>query len=240
MRASPCRMRSARSRTRVSALPKPGPARTAASSRAEAGGAAEAGRIPAVAGDKPVEEELLRAVPEALDTGRLTLRCPRAGDGLEVNTAVIESIAELRPWMHWAVEPIPLEQTEINMRAAEADFIMRKSMRYLVFLKGTPTLVGTCGLHHPSWTVPSFEIGYWARTRFAGNGYITEAVTALTEMAFNQLGARRMQLVCASTNVRSAAVARRTGYQLEGILRNAARHHITGALYDEMVFSQVR
>jgi RimJ/RimL family protein N-acetyltransferase len=49
-----------------------------------------------------------------------------------------------------------------------------------------------------------------------------------------------MQLICMSTNVRSAAVARRSGFKLEGILRNIARHHLTGDLYDDMVFSRVR
>jgi ribosomal-protein-serine acetyltransferase len=183
---------------------------------------------------------ILQSVPEVVETERLTLRCPRAGDGVEVNAAVCESLAELRPWMSWVTDPMPVEVTEANLRQAASDFILRKSMRYLVFLKGTGMLVGTCGLHNPDWDVPSFEIGYWVRTRFSGQGFITEAVKGLTEMAFTQLGARRMQLICMSTNVRSAAVARRSGFQLEGILRNVARHHLTGALNDDMVFSRIR
>jgi len=185
-------------------------------------------------------QPVLIDVPLAVDTARLTLRCPRVGDGTELNAAVVESLAELRPWMHWATKPDPVETTEAHMREAAAEFILRKTMRYLIFLKGTNTLVGSTGLQYPRWDVPSFEIGYWVRTRFVGQGYITESVNALTEMAFTQLGARRMQLICNSTNTRSAAVARRCGFQLEGILRNAVRHHLTGELYDEMVFSKVR
>jgi RimJ/RimL family protein N-acetyltransferase len=184
--------------------------------------------------------EILRDVPLVVETERLTLRCPRAGDGAEVNAAVTESWAELRPWMSWAKELSPVEKTEAGLRQAAADFILRKSMRYLIFLKGTPVLVGSTGLANPVWDVPSFEIGYWVRTRYAGQGYITEAVIGLTEMAFTQLGARRMALYCNSTNVRSAAVARRAGYQLEGVIRNDRRHHLTGELADAMLFSQVR
>jgi RimJ/RimL family protein N-acetyltransferase len=183
---------------------------------------------------------VLRDVPEVVETQRLTLRCPRAGDGVAVNAAVRESLPELRPWMRWAMEIPPVEETEANLRDAAAEFILRRSLRYLIFLKDANTLVGSSGLHHPNWDVPSFEIGYWARTCFAGQGYITEAAIGLTEMAFNTLGARRVQLICNSANVRSAAVARRAGFQLEGVLRNAARHHLNGELYDEMVFSQVR
>jgi ribosomal-protein-serine acetyltransferase len=187
-----------------------------------------------------MHELSLRPVPLVFETERLTLRCPRAGDGSQVNAAVRESHAELRPWMTWAVEVDPVAKTEENMRAAADEFLLRKSMRFLIFLKGTDTLVGSSGLHHPNWEVPSFETGYWARTCFAGQGYIVEAVNGLTEMAFTQLGARRMQIICDSLNVRSAAVARRAGYQLEGVLRNSARHHLTGEIVDEMVFSKVR
>jgi ribosomal-protein-serine acetyltransferase len=182
----------------------------------------------------------LRLVPPVVETERLILRCPQAGDGREVNAAVSESLAELRPWMRWAAEVNPVEVTEANLLEAAEDFKLRKSMRYLIFSNATGRLVGSTGLQYPHWEVPSFEIGYWVRTCFAGQGYITEAVNGLTEMAFTQLGARRMQIICSSANVGSAAVARKAGYQLEGILRNAARHHLTGELYDEMFFSKVR
>jgi RimJ/RimL family protein N-acetyltransferase len=188
----------------------------------------------------PSAQELLARIPLVIETERLTLRCPRAGDGVRVNAAVRESIAELRPWMHWAKEIAPLEVTERNMVESGEEFLQGKAMRYLIFLKGTDTLAGSTGLHHPFWEVPSFEIGYWVRSCYAGMGYATEAVIAQTEMAFSLLGARRMQIICDSLNAASASVARRAGYQLEGVLRNSTRHHLTGELRDEMVFSRVR
>lgn len=186
-----------------------------------------------------MSQELIE-VPEALETERLLLRCPRAGDGAALNAAIRESWAELRPWMDWAQSLDPVEQTEVYMRQAGAEFIVRKAMRYLLFLKSDGTLVGSSGLHNPDWKVPSFEIGYWVHTRYAGKGYITEAVLAQTQMAFNVLGARRVQLVCDAANVRSAAVARRCGFQLEGVLRNASRKPGSGELRDDMIFSLVR
>jgi len=179
-------------------------------------------------------------VPTSLETERLLLRCPQPEDALEVNTAVRESLPELRPWMSWAVEPLTLEQSEANMRESREKFLKGISFQFLIFLKNSSTIIGSTGFHEPDWNVPAFEIGYWVRTAYAGHGYIHEAVKGLSAMAFGRLGAHRVQIVCNADNLRSAAVARRAGYEMEGIRRNAARHHLSGELYDEIVFSKVR
>jgi RimJ/RimL family protein N-acetyltransferase len=76
-------------------------------------------------------------------------------------------------------------------------------------------------LHRIEWSVPKFEIGYWVRTSFTGQGYATEAVRGITAFAFEALGARRVEIRCAPENHPSARVAERAGFPLEGELRNA-------------------
>jgi ribosomal-protein-serine acetyltransferase len=107
-------------------------------------------------------------------------------------------------------------------------------------LKGTNTLVGSSGLHRINWEVPKFEIGYWVRARFAGQGYISEAVTAISDFAFETLGARRVEIRLDAQNERSEAIPRRLGFALEGRLRNEDRDHLTGELRDTLVFAKVR
>jgi hypothetical protein len=41
---------------------------------------------------------ILINVPAEIETPRLLLRCPRAGDGVVVHEAVVESLQELRAW----------------------------------------------------------------------------------------------------------------------------------------------
>ena len=89
-----------------------------------------------------------------------------------------------------------------------------------LYLKGTETLVGSSGLHRIDWDVPKFEIGYWCRTRFAGQGYTTEAVRGITAFALDALGAKRVEIRCDPLNRPSARVAERAGFRLEGELRN--------------------
>lgn len=178
--------------------------------------------------------------PYSFDTERLTVRGPLPGDGLLIRQAVVESQEALVPWMPWAVDIMSEVDYEARARDGQLKFLAREDLWMMMLLKGTDTIVGGTGLHRMDWTVPRFEIGYWVRTAYEGQGYVTEAVLGLTEFAFEILGARRVEIRCDVKNVRSAAVARRAGYKLEGILRHDARDHITGDLRDTMVFSIVR
>lgn len=183
---------------------------------------------------------ILRDFPAQLETARLLLRAPQAGDGLEAYTAVQDSLEELRPWMPWACETLTPETQEAVMRRAHADFVARTDLMFLIFRKGADTMVGATGLHRIDWRVPRFEIGYWLRTSCTGQGYMTETVHALVAFTFDTLGAHRVEIRCDENNTRSAAVARRCGFELEGILRHNARHHLTDDLLNMMVFARVR
>ena len=67
---------------------------------------------------------------------------------------------------------------------------------------------------------------------------MTEAVIALSRVALDQLRANRVEIWCDAANRRSAAVAERAGFTLEGRLRN---HDLNtaGEPCDDFVFSLV-
>lgn len=185
-------------------------------------------------------EAILRDVPDHFETERLLIRAPQAGDGASLNEAILESLPELRPWMPWAAgDPPTVADNEAWVREKQADFVRRSDLALLLFLKESGALIGGSGLHRIDWDVPKFMIGYWVRTPYARHGYVTEAVFGITNFAFDELGARRVEILCDKLNERSAAVARRAGYTLEGTLRHEARDHLTGRLRDTLVFSKV-
>ncbi|MGI8909935.1 MAG: GNAT family N-acetyltransferase [Rubrobacteraceae bacterium] len=181
---------------------------------------------------------ILKDFPDRFETERLLIRCPLPGDGPEDNAAVLESFEELKPWMPWARKRPTVEESEENMRRARARFLERDDLMLLLFLKDTGTLVGSSGLHRIDWSVPKFEIGYWRRTRFAGQGYITEAVRGISDFAFDALDANRVEIRSDSLNHRSAKVAERAGFRLEGELRNAEAGS-DGSLRNTLVFSMI-
>ena len=57
-------------------------------------------------------------VPESFETARLLIRAPQPGDGAEVNAAVRETFAQLRPWMPWADHLPSVADSEHNIREA--------------------------------------------------------------------------------------------------------------------------
>ena len=183
---------------------------------------------------------ILLDIPESFDTERLTIRAPRAGDGAAMNAAIVETIDNLRPWMPWAQTTQTVEESEENVRQARVKFLARDDLRLHLWLKGTETFVGGSGLHRMNWDVPLFEIGYWCRKRFEGQGYITEAVNGITRFAFDVLKAERVEIRCDARNVRSIGVARRAGYTLEAILRHDSRTPDLSELRDTLVFAMLR
>lgn len=184
-------------------------------------------------------DNILRNIPDSFQSERLLIRSPRPGDGAMVNAATLDSLAELRPWMPWAQQTPTVDDSERYVREAHVRFLKREDLPLLLLLKGTEIMVGSSGLHRINWAVPKFEIGYWVRTPYAGQGYITEAVAAITEFAFTTLGAQRVEIRCDAKNERSATVARRGGFMLEGTLRNEDRCHLTNELRDTLVFAQI-
>ena len=181
---------------------------------------------------------ILLDFPDAFETERLLIRSPMPGDGPALNEAVVESLDSLRPWMPWAQTAPTVEASEENVRKGRVRFLERSDLWLLLFLKGTNTMVGGSGLHRMDWDVPKFEIGYWCRSRFEGQGYITEAVRGITAFAFNTLGAQRVMIRMDTRNVRSRSVAERVGYALEGELRHDARA-VDGTLRNTLVFSML-
>jgi RimJ/RimL family protein N-acetyltransferase len=162
-------------------------------------------------------------VPDALETARLTVRCPRVEDVAEIYAAVRESLDELRPWMPWATSDYSWEACEENSRGAIASFITRSDLRYHAHDRETGALLVCSGLHRIDWGVPKFEIGYWCRSSQCGKGYVTETARALTRLAFEELGAARVEIRCDDRNARSYRVAECCGFRLEGVLKNDSR-----------------
>lgn len=177
-------------------------------------------------------------VPDLIESERLTIRCPRLEDVPALHAAVRESRNELEPWMEWARGDYGFEECERTTREAIARFLTRQDLRYHFHDRETDELLGSSGLHRINWRVPRFEIGYWVRTSHVGRGYVSEAVRALAAMAFDRLGAKRVEIRCDDENLASARVAEACGFHLDVVLRNWHRGQ-DGSLRHERVYARL-
>ncbi len=182
---------------------------------------------------------ILKDFPDHFETERLLIRAPRPGEGKIIYEAVMESLEQLKVWMPWAHQEMSPETAEGISRRMHADFLARQDLPLRLFKKDTNEFVGGSGLHRFDWDVPRFEIGYWARKKFEGQGYITEAVIGITHFTFEKLFAERVEIRMDDKNTRSWRVAERAGFTLEGILRHDARA-TDGTLRNTRVYSMIR
>ncbi|MDA1474982.1 GNAT family N-acetyltransferase [Bacillus changyiensis] len=162
---------------------------------------------------------ILLDFPNRFQTERLLIRAPAAGDGRAVHHAIQLSMPELKPWMPFARELPDRDETELNIRKAQADFILRTDLRMHIFHKETGAFIGSTGLHRMDWEVRRFEIGYWCSSAFTGYGYMTEALLGLIDFAKDKLSAKRLEILCDGKNQKSRKLAERLGFQLEAVLQ---------------------
>lgn len=90
-------------------------------------------------------DPLLIDVPEQIETDRLILRSPRAGDGKIVYPSVRESLSELKIWMPWASDEYSEESSEQWCRRAAANFITREQLQFAMLLREDQPHVGNIG-----------------------------------------------------------------------------------------------
>lgn len=181
---------------------------------------------------------VLDRLPESLLSERLLIRVARPGDGAMFHEAILDSHAELAPWLGWVSPPPTTAESEERCRAAHERFLRNEDLMALFLLRDTGELVGGSGLHKADWTLRQFEVGYWGRTRFAGAGLVTEGVRALARHAIEALGAHRVFLTTDERNLRSRLLAERAGFEFEGTLRKD-RLALDGQLRNTRVYAMV-
>ncbi|WP_370107127.1 GNAT family N-acetyltransferase [Streptacidiphilus sp. BW17] len=99
-------------------------------------------------------------------------------------------------------------------------------MNFGVFRKDTGALVASVGIHGRQFrTDGNAEIGYWTAPEQRRQGFTAEAVAAVCDWAFAELGVVRMEWRAVAGNVGSRAVAEKVGFRFEGTLRGGTVHH---------------
>lgn len=178
-------------------------------------------------------------VPRRLVTERLVLRPWEPRDAPLLKAAVESSLTELRPWMPWAAAyPQPLERIEEHIAENGRKFDAGEDYTIGILNADESEALGSTGLH-PRVGPDAVEIGYWIRSDVTGRGIAAEAAEALTRVAFEHLGVRRVEIRCDPENVRSSAIPLRLGYRLREILVGDGEK-TDGAPRDTMVWEMTR
>jgi aminoglycoside 6'-N-acetyltransferase len=164
---------------------------------------------------------MLLELPTSIETERLYLRPYRAGDGAWYYAMSLRNRAHLARYERGnpALALTDPQSAEVLVREFAAEWVSRRHFFLGTFDRASDEFVAQIYVGPVDWELPEFEMGYFADVDHQGKGYVTEAVGGALRFAFEHLGARRICLRCDDTNLRSARVAERRGFVLEGHLR---------------------
>ncbi|MEJ2378207.1 MAG: GNAT family N-acetyltransferase [Pseudolabrys sp.] len=143
-----------------------------------------------------------------LETKRLALRAPRLEDAKTVaRLANDHRIAE-----NTARIPHPYKISDAQGFIGGANKADGEAA-FLIALRDK-TVIGACGLMVQEETP---ELGYWLGVPFWGKGYATEALHAVIDYAFTDLGHEALQAGARVTNPASRRVLEKCGFQWTGV-----------------------
>jgi ribosomal-protein-serine acetyltransferase len=96
--------------------------------------------------------------------------------------------------------------------------------------------IGNMGLHSIDWRNSRCELGYWIGKEDQGKGLVSEGVRLLVEECF-KMGFHRLEIRCSSKNKKSAYVALKNNFTLEGFLKDELIEN--GVYRDTLIFAKL-
>lgn len=90
-----------------------------------------------------------------------------------------------------------------------------------ILLKETGTIVGNCGFPQIIFKNLCGEVNYYIAPRHRGKGLALEALKALLQFGFREIGLARIQARCEPENVSSERVMVKAGMKFEGNVEHA-------------------
>lgn len=136
--------------------------------------------------------------------------------------ALVEKNYErLSAWCPWLGEVETVEKTKLFITGKLQRFADGNGFTAGLFEQGS--LIGVVALEYVDWTNKVTEIGYWLDAGAEGRGLIAKACPLLIDYAFGELKVNRIQIRCASENLRSRAIPEKLGFREEGLVRQVER-----------------
>ena len=121
--------------------------------------------------------------------------------------------------LHWATPDYSIESAREFIENSRESASTRKGLSLGIFQKDR--FIGSAGFVKFDWISRKTEMGYWIDQAEEGKGIVSASCRVLIAYAFHELQLNRVEIRCAASNFRSAAIPERLGFQKEGILRQS-------------------
>ncbi len=168
----------------------------------------------------------------------LLLRSYQLEDAGELFRSVNESRAHLRPWLLWVDATTKPEHSLQFIQQSQHAQHQQEALALGIFYNRK--IVGGIGMHHWDHVLEKAQLGYWISREFEGRGIIHTCMQRFIPFLFDKVGLNKIEIHFIPANVRSAKIAERLGFKIEGIIRDSYVQHgqftdlvVTGLLRSE-------
>lgn len=175
-----------------------------------------------------------------VETERMTLRLPEHGDWRQWSELREASSAFLIKWEPvWANDHLTRRAFTNRVYWAQRAESQGQALPMLLIRREDQQLLGALTLDNirrgPSQTG---TFGYWIGEPFARQGYMREAILALTHHAFTRMDLSRLEAACLPENIASRGVLEKCGFKYEGVAQSYLQ--INGRWRNHVLYANLR
>ena len=175
-----------------------------------------------------------------VETERMTLRLPEHGDWRqwsEVREVSAEFLIKWEPV--WSNDHLTRRSFTNRVYWAQRAESQGQALPMLLIRRDDQQLLGALTLDNirrgPSQTG---TFGYWIGEPFARQGYMREAILALTHHAFTRMDLSRLEAACLPENTASRGVLEKCGFKYEGVAQSYLQ--INGRWRNHVLYANLR
>jgi len=154
---------------------------------------------------------------------KTSLYLPKIEDRATLFSLIDKNRFYLREFLGWVDNTKTVLDTETFILSQQEKSLKLEMLS--LSIKFEEELVGMIGMHYIDLMNHSARIGYWLASKYQSQGIMTKSVQRLIDFAFQDLKLHRIEIACATNNIKSQQIPKRLGFVKEGELRELIWHY---------------
>lgn len=165
----------------------------------------------------------MKSFPEMLETERLVLRRYRSEDAVGILELVEQNRTQLLREFAQVAGLQNVEEAKSFIAQKGEQWNHGKTLCYGIWRKQARQQIGQLQVKNVAWEIPSAELSYFIDRLSQGQSYASESLRRIAELAFQDLTFQRIYVRILPLNRESLSLAKKLGFQEEGLQRRAFR-----------------
>jgi ribosomal-protein-serine acetyltransferase len=164
-------------------------------------------------------------------TENIVLRTFQETDAYALFNTIGKNRQHLRSWISW-IDQVQNEYNALSLIRAGAYQVQAQQGLALGLFKDK-AIIGAIEMQGWQQDLKKANIGYWLIKKEQGKGIMFQAASVFLTYLFEHTGLNKVELAHLPENTRSAALATRLGFKVEGVLRDSLL--MNGRICDKVV-----